>query len=67
MSDDNGRTLCMDCIHDPESCGHLPVIFGVTDCDFFEDKDDDLIEEDFEEDDDLEEDDEDLEYDEDVL
>lgn len=58
--EDAFRTPCMDCIHDPEYCGHLNPLMVMTECDFFEDIDDDLEEEDFE-DDDLEEDDEDLE------
>ncbi len=54
--EDAFRTPCMDCIHDPEYCGHLNPLMVMTECDFFEDIDDDLEEEDFE-DDDFEDDD----------
>lgn len=64
--EDAFRTPCMDCIYNPEYCGHLNPLMVMTECDFFEDIDDDLEEEDFE-DDDFEDDDEDFEYDEDVL
>ena len=63
--EDAFRTPCMDCIHDPEYCGHLNPLMVMTECDFFEDIDDDLEEEDFEDDDDLEEDFEDVLKDED--
>ena len=61
--EDAFRTPCMDCIHDPEYCGHFNPLMVMTECDFFEDIDDDLEEEDFEDDDADLEDDEDFEDD----
>ena len=38
--EDAFRTPCMDCIHDPEYCGHFNPLMVMTECDYCEEEDD---------------------------